>query len=464
MSDPTVPTQAPTHAPSQTLHRTLGPLMIWGLGVGYVISGSYFGWNLGLETGGPYGMLAATLIATALYVTFVLGYAELSCAIPRAGGAFVYAQRAFGEKTAFVVGLAQIVEYCLAPPAIAFAIGSYINIGWGDALRTWLHVTEQPGDLVTVINVVALAAYVIFTAINMWGVKLSASFELVITIIAVVELLVFGAVALPGFKWETFSQDGMPNGWGGVFLALPFALWFYLAIEGVANIAEEAKNPQKDLPRGFLSAMGTLVVLAMIVFFGSVGVAGWKAVYFVNGVDGATSDSPLPMAIKQMHGDGLLFKVMTNFGLLGLIASFHGIILASSRALLEMGRSRFLPKAIGRLHEGRGTPVVALVVNFGVGLLALFTGKTGDIITIAIFGALTLYFFSTIALFRLRKLEPELERPYQTPGYPVVPAVSLVLTVLALAAMIWSNPRVFAVYVAILVVGFGVWLVFRKKA
>jgi ethanolamine permease len=438
--------------------------MIWGLGVGYVISGSYFGWNLGLEQGGPWGMLLATLVATLLYVSFVLGYAELSCAIPRAGGAFVYAQRAFGEKTAFVVGFAQLVEYCLAPPAIAFAIGSYIDTGWGDRIRALVGLAPaQDGDLVTVVTLVAVLAYVIFTLINMRGAKLSASIELVITVVAVVELLIFGCVALPGFKWETFSQDALPNGWGGAFLALPFALWFYLAIEGVANIAEEAKDPQRDLSRGFLSAMGTLVVLAMIVFFGAVGVAGWKAVYFVNGVDGVSSDSPLPLAIKHLHGEGWLFLVMTNFGLLGLIASFHGIILASSRALLEMGRSSFLPKAIGRLHETRGTPVIALAVNFVVGMLALLTGKTGDIIILAIFGALTLYFFSTIALFRMRKLEPDLPRPYKTPGYPVVPVVSLVLTVVALASMVWTKPYLAGIYVAIMAISFVIWIALRKS-
>src|SRR3954467_973067 len=105
------------------LERTLGPLMIWGLGVGYVISGEYFGWNLGLPEGGPYGLLLATAAVTVLYVCFVLGYAELSCAIPRAGGAFAYASRAFGAHVGFVAGTAQLVEYVLAPPAIAFAIG-----------------------------------------------------------------------------------------------------------------------------------------------------------------------------------------------------------------------------------------------------------------------------------------------------------------------------------------------------
>jgi len=204
------------------LQRTLGPVLIWGLGVGYVISGMYFGWNLGLPEGGPYGMLLATGIVTILYVSFVLGYAELACALPRAGGVFVYTSRAFGPKIGFVGGVAQLVEYMLAPPAVAFAIGSYIN---------------QTLPMIPV-AVIAVAAYLVFTAINIWGVKLSVTFELVLTVVAVIELCVFGAVALPHFSWDTFSADPLPNGWGGAFAAIPFAMWFYLAIEGIANVAE----------------------------------------------------------------------------------------------------------------------------------------------------------------------------------------------------------------------------------
>src|SRR5258706_3927039 len=109
------------------LQRTLGPVLIWGLGVGYVISGMYFGWNLGLPEGGPYGMLVATGIVTILYIAFVLGYAELACALPRAGGAFVYTSRAFGAHTGFIGGTAPLVEYVLPPPPIAFPIRRYIK-------------------------------------------------------------------------------------------------------------------------------------------------------------------------------------------------------------------------------------------------------------------------------------------------------------------------------------------------
>ena len=431
------------------LKRTLGPIMIWGLGVGYVISGSYFGWNYGLEQGGTWGMVLATFIATALYVCFVLGYAELSCAIPRAGGAFVYAERAFGPKVGFVVGLAQVVEYGLAPPAIAFSIGSYLHTVV-PSLPVWA---------------VAVGAYVIFTAINMWGVSLSARFELVITVLAVIELLIFGAVALPSFSVEKFNTEALPHGWMGAFAALPFALWFYLAIEGIANIAEEAKDPQRDLSRGFLSAMATLVVLAMIALFGATGVAGWRAILYVNGHSGEQSDSPLPLAIGHVVGtDHPLFTILTGVGLLGLIASFHGILLAASRALMEMGRTGFFPAVLGGVHPVRRTPTAALVTSFAIGMVALATGKTGDIILLAIFGALTLYISSTMALFVLRRTEPDLHRPYLTPGYPVVPAIALCLSVLAMVSMIVSKPGLFAIYAGLLIVGTGAWLLLRNKS
>src|ERR1051325_7005765 len=201
------------------LQKTLGPVLIWGLGVGYVISGMYFGWNLGLPEGGPYGLLLATVVVTVLYVSFVLGYAELACALPRAGGVFVYTSRAFGAHVGFVGGIAQLVEYVLAPPAIAFAIGSYVN---------------QAVPSLPVLGV-AIAAYIVFTLVNIRGVRLSATFELVLTVVAVIELCVFAAIVLPHFSWAKFSADPLPNGWSGAFAALPFAVWFFLPVEGGAD-------------------------------------------------------------------------------------------------------------------------------------------------------------------------------------------------------------------------------------
>jgi ethanolamine permease len=427
------------------LKRTLGPVMLWGLGVGYVISGEYFGWNLGLKEGGTYGMLAATAVITVMYLGFVLSYAELACAIPRAGGVFVYAERGLGRFWGFVAGMVQVIEFVFAPPAIAMAIGGYV---------------EQLYDVDP--RMIAIPAYLVFTGINIWGVKQAAIFELVVTVLAVGELLLFIGVTAPSVEIANFSKNPLPNGWTGAFAALPFAIWFYLAIEGVANAAEEARNPQRTVSVGFVSAILTLVTLALGVFVCTVGVDGWESVVFKPGTT-ETSDAPLPLALSHVVGtEHVLYTLLIGVGLLGLIASFHGIILAAGRATLEMGRSGHFPRALGKVHPKFRTPAVALVVNMLVGIVAILTGKTGEIITLACFGALALYVISMIALFALRKKEPELERPFKAVGYPFSPALALVIAAVSLVAVTWSAPLIAGVFAGLMALGTGWYLVFSK--
>jgi len=249
-------------------------------------------------------------------------------------------------------------------------------------------------------------------------VKQAATFELLVTVLAVGELLLFVGLTLPQFDAAAFSQDPLPHGALGIVECLPFAIWFYLAIEGVANAAEEAKNPQRDVARGFGSAMLTLVALALLVFFSATGVAGWRAIVF-DPATGEASDAPLPLALAHVVGrESMLFTLLINVGLLGLVASFHGILLAAARATFEFGRSGYLPRVVGLVHAQTGTPRVALLVNLVLGVIAIFTGRTAEIITLACFGALSLYALSMAALLRLRRTEPELPRPFVALGYP----------------------------------------------
>jgi ethanolamine permease len=420
--------------------------MLWGLGVGYVISGMYFGWNLGLAEGGTAGLAIATAGVIVLYITFTFSYAELACAIPKAGGVFDYATRGLNKELGFVAGMAQLIEFLFAPPAIAAAIGAYFHI-------------FLPGVSVTTI---AIIAYVVFTALNMYGVKAAAGFELIVTILAVFELLLFSGVTFPHFSWANIQHNALPNGWKGVWAAVPFAIWFFLGLEGVANVAEETVNPQKNIIRGFGSALATLIILCVLVFLSSVGVAGWEAVVYPS-PGAAASDSPLPMALSRITGtDGLIYHLLITIGLMGLVASFHGIILAASRATLEFGRVSYLPAAMGRVHSRRHTPVNALVVNMLIGIIALLTGRTGEIITISCFGALTLYVLSMITVLALRKKEPALERPFRTPLYPVFPIVALVIAAVCLVALITLNIKLSLIYFSLLCLSY-IWFHFFVK-
>jgi ethanolamine permease len=404
----------------QQLQRTLGPLMLWGLGVGYVISGMYFGWNLGLPQGGTGGLAIATAFIIVLYVTFTFSYTELACAIPKAGGVFDYATRALGKNLGFVAGMAQIIEFVFAPPAIAAAIGAYFHI-----FLPQFSVTS-----------IAITAYFIFTALNIYGVRAAALFELLVTFFAVFELLLFAGITLPHFNVSNLKQNAFPNGLTGIWASIPFAIWFFLGLEGVANVAEETINPQKNVLKGFGSALITLVILCILTFTSAIGVAGWEAIVYPT-AGAEPSDSPLPLALSHITGsEGWMYHLLVTIGLMGLIASFHGIILAAGRATFEFGRISFIPKIFGRVHRTFKTPANALMINMVIGIIALLTGKTGDIIIMACFGALCLYIISMIAVLVLRKKEPNLARPFKTPFYPYTPVIALIVASIALIAMI----------------------------
>lgn len=420
------------------LKRTLGPITLWGLGVGYVISGMYFGWNLGLEQGGTLGLAVATFFIIIMYLTFTFSYTEMACAIPKAGGAFDYAHQALGKHWGFFGGMAQNIEFIFAPPAIAFAIGAYLNI----------FLPSVP------ILVIAIIFYFVFTGLNIYGVETAASFELFVTIIAVFGLLLFAGSVIPEVEFKNLSKNALPNGWSGAFAAIPFAIWFFLAIEGVANVAEETINPQRNILIGFGSAILTLVILCLLTFTTSVGVNGWETIVYPDGSTQA-SDSPLPLAMIQAVGEGhILYKAVSFIGLFGLVASFHGIILAAGRSTFEFGRVRFAPPVLGKIHPKFRTPANALIVNMFIGILALLTGKTADIITIACFGALSLYIISMVSVIVLRKNEPDLERPFKVPFYPVSPIVALIIAIIAFVAITIYNPILALIYFGILLVSY----------
>lgn len=427
------------------LKRTLTPLMLWGLGVGYVISGMYFGWNLGLEKGGTLGLAVATFFIIIMYVTFTFSYCELASAIPKAGGAFDYAKRALGPNWGFIVGMAQNIEFIFAPPAIAFAIGAYFN----------LFFPQIP------IIYIAIFSYILFTGLNIYGVKAAAMFELFITIFAVGELLLFAGITLPHVDMANLKQNALPNGWSGMFAAIPFAIWFFLGIEGVANVAEETIKPQRTILIGFGSAIATLVILCILTFVSSTGVAGWEAIVYK--ADGTVSDSPLPLALGRIVGESnALYHLLIAIGLFGLVASFHGLILAAGRASFEFGRVNYAPAILGKVHPKFKTPANALILNMLIGIGALLTGRTAEIITISVFGAITLYIISMVTLFVLRLKEPGLPRPFRVPLYPAFPFIALTIALGSLVAMLVYNQLLGGIYVLLLLGSFAIFKIFSN--
>nr|WP_286948564.1 ethanolamine permease [Pseudomonas sp. UBA6718] len=427
------------------LKPTLGTLHLWGIAVGLVISGEYFGWSYGWGVAGTLGFLVTTLMVAAMYSCFIFSFTELTTAIPHAGGPFAYSRRAFGPAGGMIAGMATLIEFVFAPPAIAMAIGAYLNV-------------QFPGlDP----KLAAVGAYLIFMTLNILGVSIAATFELVVTVLAVVELLVFMGVVAPGFSFSNFVIDGWAgsNVFGlpaiaGIFAAIPFAIWFFLAIEGAAMAAEEAKDPKRTIPRAYVGGILTLVFLALGVMVMAGGVGDWKALSGIN--------DPLPQAMKAVVGENSgWLHMLVWIGLFGLVASFHGIILGYSRQFFALARAGYLPPALAKLSRFH-TPHRAIIAGGLVGIGAIFSdglinlqgmSLTAAMITMSVFGAIVMYIMSMLSLFRLRKTEPNLERTFKAPGYPLVPGIALGLALVCLAAMIWFNGTIALLFLGLMSIG-----------
>ncbi|SFP50975.1 ethanolamine permease [Variovorax sp. 770b2] len=433
------------------LKKVLGPIQLWGIAVGLVISGEYFGWSYGWNTAGTLGFLVATVLVATMYTTFIFSFTELSTAIPHAGGPFAYARRAFGPTGGFVAGFATLIEFVFAPPAIALAIGAYLNVQFPGINPKWF----------------ALGAYVIFIALNWVGVGIAAAFELFVTILAIVELLVFMGVVTPGWTMANFVANGWAGGnvlngaaISGIFASIPFAIWFFLAIEGAAMAAEEARDPHRTIPIAYTTGIVTLVVLAFGVMIFAGGVGDWRKLANIN--------DPLPQAMKAVVGDNSgWLHMLVWIGLFGLIASFHGIIMGYSRQIFALARAGYLPAYFAGLSPRFDTPHRALLAGGVIGVVAIFSDEwvqfggqtlTANIVTMAVLGAIVMYLISMAALFKLRKSEPGLLRTYRAPFYPVFPAIALGLGVVCLGAMVWFNFMLTVLFLVLMAAAYGYFL------
>ena len=439
----------------QQLSRSLSGLHLWGIAVGLVISGEYFGWSYGWADAGTLGFLVTTVLIAVMYTTFIFSYTELTTAIPHAGGPFAYGYRAFGPVGGYLAGFATLVEFVFAPPAIALAIGAY------------LHVQFQHLDA----RVAAVGAYAIFMTLNIIGVVIAATFELVITLLAIAELVVFMAVVSGGFSWAHYTHLGWaghahPTAGlvGGIFAAIPFAIWFFLAIEGAAMAAEEVREPSRTVPPAYIFGIITLLALAFGTMIFAGGAGDWRAIADIN--------DPLPQAMRIVVGarSGWL-RLLVWVGLLGLIASFHGIIMGYSRQIFALARAGYLPRWLGRVHHRWRTPYVAVLGGGVVGIAAIYSDRvitiagqplTASIVTLSALGAIVMYIVSLASVFRLRRREPHLNRPFRTPLFPIFPLLALLLALVSLVAIVYYNPQLAVIFVALGALG-GAVTYYRAK-
>lgn len=378
---------------------------LWAMGVGAVISGDFFGWNYGLASGGFGGMLWAVVVMTGMYLGLCFSIAEMSAALPHAGGAYSFARTAMGPLGGYITGLAENMEYILTPAVIVVGVGQYLGSIFGTAAR-WEPVWW-------------LVCYGLFVALNVWGVEMSFHVSVLVTVVALAVLVVFWVGAAPHFNLARWASPYFPAGRGRTLSTLgelPFALWLYLGIEQLPLAAEESHDPKRDMPRGIVSGLLTLIVVSFLTVVLSCGMAPGTAKV-------ATSNEPLFLGFQTIFGHGLQTRALALVAVTGLIASFHTIIFAYGRQIYSLSRAGYFPQWLSETHGSRKTPERALLAGSALGLavaLAIWLTPQGGpvgaiLLNMAVFGAVLAYILQMASFLMLRWRFPKIERPYASP-------------------------------------------------
>jgi ethanolamine permease len=425
----------------RALRRHAGVWSLWALGVAAVISGDFSGWNFGLDAGGFGGLLIATLIITVMYFGLCYSIAEMSPALPHTGGAYSFARSAMGPWGGFTTGVAETIEYVVTPAVVVTFIGSYMQtifndlFGWNIAQPVWW-----------------LIFYVIFVGLNIIGVEATFRFTVVICVASLLILAVFFVGAIGHFHSHLLTNikpsgghgTFLPLGGSGIFFALPFAIWFYLAIEELPLAAEESHHPARDIPRGTIYGLLTLVGAAFLVLLLNTGIAP--------GAQGIrTSGEPLLDGLKTIFGNNTSASLLGLIAVAGLVASFHTIIYAYGRNVYSLSRAGYYPHVLSVTHGKRQTPYVTLIggalIGYGLAYLLYEAGKhnwlggnlSAALLSMAVFGAVISYTMQCASFILLRRKMPQIARPYRSPLGEQGAAVAGLIALVSLVALFWRS-------------------------
>jgi ethanolamine permease len=409
------------------LRRHAGVWSLWALGVGAVISGEFYGWNFGLGTGGFWGLAIAGVLMAIMYYGLVYSIAEMSPALPHTGGAYSFARSAMGPWGGFLTGLAENAEYVITPAVVVGAMALLMQ----EIVGGLFDVTGDP--FWNSLPFWAAIFYVIFVGINIVGIEATMRFTVTITVLSLAVLAFFILAAIFSGKldfnlWTNIAKDGaeipggggpsLPFGISGIFKSLPFAIWFFLAIEEVPLAAEESMDPRRDVPKGSVWGMHTLLIAAVLVLVFNSALPGGAFLYGASGF-------PLLDGLYAIFGQNSATELLGLLFMIGLVASFFTIIFAYGRNTYSLSRAGYFPKFLSQTHGVRKTPHVALIAGAVVGYAVFFlvwalqqqdlgAQIVAALLNMAVFAAVISYIMQMVSFVLLRRKLPNIERPYRS--------------------------------------------------
>ena len=459
------------------LPRVLGPSQLIMLGVGAIIGTGIFvlTGQAAAANAGP-AIVLSMVLAGLTSVLAALCYSEFAASVPVAGSAYTYAYATLGEFVAWIIGWDLILEYALGAATVA--------VGWSGNLVTLLGqlgvsfpaaLSAAPGTLVTVaggdpvtavFNLPAVLITVAVTALLMFGVSESATVNSVIVVIKVAVVLIVigaGAVFIDAANWHPFIPDNTGRfgeyGWSGVLRGAGVIFFAYIGFDAVSTSAQEARNPQRDMPLGILGSLAVCTVLYVLVSGVMVGLVPYKAML--------NQAAPLVVAIEAAAGRAAgtgwegpmaVVRILVTVGALaGLSSVMVVMMLAQPRIFLSMSKDGLLPAWAGRLHPRFRTPHIStMVTGAAVAIAAGLTpiGTLGNLVSI---GTLMAFVIVSLGIIVLRRTRPDLPRPFRMPLVPVLPVLSALVSFLLMLSLPWSTWERLILWMAI---GVGVYFAY----
>ncbi|MEP6474677.1 MAG: amino acid permease [Gemmatimonadota bacterium] len=449
-----------------TLTRALGPLQLTALGIGSVIGTGIFvmtGTAASLHAGPA--LLLSMLIAATGCALAGLCYAELASMIPVAGSAYTYAYATSGELMAWIIGWDLILEYALATATVAVGWSGYFNSlmdDFGLSLPAWL--TGPPGTTVMGANGVQVAgvfnlpaALIVFVVVALLviGIRQSASTNTVLVVIKVAVLVVFVVAGASYVNRANLTPFIPPNrgvfgefGWSGILRGAAVMFFAYIGFDAVSTAAQEARNPQRDVPLGMLASLAICTVIYLSVATVLLGIVPYTR---LNVAD------PLAVGIDAT-GMRWLSPVIKVSALFGLFSTMLVQLLAQTRIFFSMSRDGLLPEPFGRVHPRWRTPHISTVLTGTVVALAaglLPIGLLGQLVSM---GTLLAFVLVCIGIIILRKTAPDIHRPFRTPwvpGVPVAGALFCLVQMVSLPISTWLRLVIWLAVGLVVYLGYG---------
>jgi len=392
---------------------------------------------------------AVPLAGPAVWISFVvagiaallsaLSYAEMAGAVPTSGSSYSYTYATMGEGIAWICGWCLVLEYAVSVAAVAVGASEYVDETlrvFGLHLPTALAAPPVDGG---VVNLPAAVLVLLATVVLLPGARESAWVNTVMVVVKIALLVFFVVVAFTAFRAQNFEPLA-PMGAAGVTAAASRLFFSYIGFDAASTAGEEAKNPRRDLPRAIIGSIALITALYILVAIAAIGARSWTAF--------SSSEASLVRIVVDVTGQPLVALVFSIGAVVAIASVVLTVLYGQTRILLTMSRDGLVPKVFGRVSRRTGTPIAnTLIIGIAVTIVAALV-PLGELADATSIGTLVAFALVNVSVIVLRRSQPDLERSYRVPLFPVVPilgALSCVLLAVFLGATTW--------------IAFGIWMV-----